>query len=398
MLTLPLIFSIKHLLMLRKKMDGNKAEQIQQSLEYPLHWRMPWTEARDFIAINRYDAKMNSVLLELATLNYNIMQSVYLKELQELMEWWKDLNLKERLPFARDRLLECYFWGLGSCPPGPQLPMLRRNLGKFGSLATPLDDIFDVYGSLDELEKYTDAVNTWDLSKAMEELPEYMKVSFSAMYNHVSEMVQDALKDNGMDILPSIKEQWLCYVRGYLKEARWFHSGYTPTADEYLENAWVSSGIPLSIVYGVFGVAGHSINQYLSEFVEHWSASDLIRLPACISRLIDDLNTAEVEMKRGESMNFIHFYMTQEGVSEEEARDHVKGLIRNLWKKLNKAIVKDSVRAPGIVKVAVEMTRCVHRIYHYGDWFGIQSKENQDCVKSILEPIPMEQCDQALLK
>ncbi|XP_017979894.1 PREDICTED: (-)-germacrene D synthase-like [Theobroma cacao] len=102
-------FSTKHLLVLRKKMDGNKAEQIQQSLEYPLHWRMPWTEARDFIAIYQYDAKMNSVLLELAKLNFNIMQSVYLKELQELVEWWEDLNYKERLPFARDRLLECYF-------------------------------------------------------------------------------------------------------------------------------------------------------------------------------------------------------------------------------------------------------------------------------------------------
>ncbi|XP_017979597.1 PREDICTED: probable terpene synthase 9 [Theobroma cacao] len=391
-------FSTKHLLVLRKKMDGNKAEQIQQSLEYPLHWRMPWTEARDFIAIYQYDAKMNSVLLELAKLNFNIMQSVYLKELQELVEWWEDLNYKERLPFARDRLLESYFWTMGSCPPGPQFSRYRRNLAKFASMVTALDDIFDVYGSLDELEKYTDAVNRWDLNKAMEELPEYMKVSFSAMYNHVSEMVQDALKDNGMDISPYIKEQWSCYVRGYLKEARWFHSGYTPTADEYLENASVSIAISISIVYGVFGVAGHSINEYLSEFVEHWSASDLVRLPAYIIRLIDDLNTAEIEMKRGESMNFIHFYMTQEGVSEEEARDHVKALIRNLWKKLNKVIVKDSLRAPDIVKVAVEMTRCTHRIYQYGDWFGIQSKENQDCVKSILEPIPMEQRDQALLK
>ncbi|XP_017979897.1 PREDICTED: probable terpene synthase 9 [Theobroma cacao] len=160
-------FSTKHLLVLKKTI----ARQIQQSLEYPLHWRMPWTEARDFIAIYQYDDKMNLVLLELAKLNYNIMQSVYLKEVQELVEGWRDLNYKERRPFARDRLLESYFWALGSCPPGPQLPLLRRNLAKFGFMGTALDDILDVYGSLDELEKYTDAVNRWDLNKAMEELP-----------------------------------------------------------------------------------------------------------------------------------------------------------------------------------------------------------------------------------
>ena len=71
-------------------------------------------------------------------------------------------------------------------------------------------------------------------------------------------------------------------MRGYLQEARWLHNGYNPTADEYLENASHSVGIHISMVYGVFGVIGHSINEYLSEFVEHWSESDLVCLPAYI--------------------------------------------------------------------------------------------------------------------
>ncbi|XWS10164.1 hypothetical protein CRYUN_Cryun39dG0052000 [Craigia yunnanensis] len=364
-----LYFSTKNL-SVQKELDRNMAEQIQQSLEFPLHWRMLWTESRDFIDVYQKDDKMNSVLLELAKLNYNITQSVYLKELQQLAEWWKDLNYKETLPFVRDRLLECYFWAMG-CGPQVQFSKFRWNLTKFAYIATVIDDIYDTYGSLDELEKFTNAVYRWDL-KAIDQLPEYMKVIYSALYNHVSEMVEDALIHNGMDILPYIKEQWSYFIRGYLQEARWLHNGYNPTADEYLENAW------------------HTI--------EHWSESDLVCLPAYIIRLLDDLKTAKIEMERGESMNFIHFYMIEKGASEEEASDHVKGLIRNLWKKLNKAIVKDSHRAPAIVKVTVEMTRSIHRMYQYGDWFGIQSKKNKDCVKSILEPIQMEQYDQALLK
>ncbi|KAA3467276.1 putative terpene synthase 9 [Gossypium australe] len=74
-------------------------------------------------------------------------------------------------------------------------------------LKTPLKVCFDVvYGLLDELEKYTNAVNRWDL-KAMEELPEYMKFLYEAIYNHVSEVARDALLDNGIDILPYLKEQ-----------------------------------------------------------------------------------------------------------------------------------------------------------------------------------------------
>ncbi|KAK8655143.1 hypothetical protein V6N13_107733 [Hibiscus sabdariffa] len=200
-------FSAKHLLVLREKMETGAGEHIRRSMEYPRHWRMEWTEARELIGIyrSRRDDTMSPGLLELAKLNYNILQSIYLKELQELVEWWKDLKIKERLPFARDRLVEIYFFAMGSAPPGPQYAKCRRNIVKFASLATPLDDIYDTYGSLDELDKYTDAVKRWDL-KAMEELPEYMKFLYEAIYNHVSEMVQDALIDNGIDILPYLKE------------------------------------------------------------------------------------------------------------------------------------------------------------------------------------------------
>ncbi|XVF77847.1 hypothetical protein PTKIN_Ptkin14bG0080000 [Pterospermum kingtungense] len=366
-------FSTKNLLVqIDKKLEGHMDAQVQRSLEFPLHWRMAWTESRDFIDIYQRDDKKNPVLLELAKLNYNITQSVYLKELQELVGWWKDLNYQERLPFARNRLLECYFLAVGFGPE-VQFSKFRRNLSKTAYIATVIDDIYDTYGLLDELEKFTDTVNRWDLL-ALEQLPEYMKITYSALYDHVCQMVHDALIDNGMDILPYIKEQ----------------NGYNPTVDEYLENAWLSIGVPLAMVYGIFGVAGDSINEYLSEFVEHWSESDLLCVTAYIFRFLDDLQTGKDEMERGESMNFIHFYMMEKGASEEEAHDHVKGLIRNLWKKLNKAILKDSDRAPAVVKVALDVTRTGHRTYQYGDWFGIQSKEIQDCVNSILNPIPME--------
>ncbi|KAK8623119.1 hypothetical protein V6N13_118012 [Hibiscus sabdariffa] len=389
-------FSAKHLLVLREQVDARLGEQIRQSMEYPLHWRMEWTEARDFIDIYQNqtddddDDKMKSVLLELAKLNYNILQSIYLKELQGLVGWWEDLNVKERYPFARDRMLENYVWSMGATLPDPKFSKSRRNLAKFASMAAVTDDMCDTYGTLDEVEKYTDAVNRWDL-KAMEELPEYMKPLYQASYNHVSEMVQDALIDNGIDILPYIKEQWRLYIGAYLQEARWLHNGDKPSSEEYLGNAFLSIGIVMSLVYGIFGVAGRSIDQYLSEFVENWSHSDLISMPTYICRLLDDLKSSEREMESGESMNFMHFYMVEKGVCEAEASDHVKGLIRDLWKKLNKAILKDSAHAPAIVKLVLRMARCNHRLYQYGDFFTSQSKQNQVSLRSILEPIPMDQ-------
>ncbi|PPD95943.1 hypothetical protein GOBAR_AA37508 [Gossypium barbadense] len=182
---------------------------------------------------------------------------------------------------------------MGISPPGPQFSKCRRNVTKFGSLATPLDGIFDTYGLLDELEKYTNAVNRWDL-KAIEELPEYMKFLYEAIYNHVSEVARDALLDNGIDILPYLKEQWQNYIRAYLNEARWRHNGYNPSAEEYLKNAWISTGIVLAMVDVIFGMVGQSINQYLPEFVENWFHSDLVCIPAYFVRFLDDLETSKV--------------------------------------------------------------------------------------------------------
>ncbi|KAK8695818.1 hypothetical protein V6N13_000966 [Hibiscus sabdariffa] len=69
----------KHLLVLTKKMETRTEEHIRQSMEYPRHWRMEWTEAREFISMyrSRRDDTMSLGLLELAELNYNILQSVY---------------------------------------------------------------------------------------------------------------------------------------------------------------------------------------------------------------------------------------------------------------------------------------------------------------------------------
>ncbi|MFQ6658664.1 hypothetical protein Gotur_027821 [Gossypium turneri] len=58
--------------------------------------------------------------------------------------------MKDKLPFARDRMVECYFWAIGSVPD-PKFSKYRRNLTKFGSLTTILVDVYDIYGSMDEL-------------------------------------------------------------------------------------------------------------------------------------------------------------------------------------------------------------------------------------------------------
>lgn len=67
----------------------------------------------------------------------------------------------KRLPFARDRVVEAYIWALGVYYE-PKYSLARIILAKVIILATFIDDMYDVYATLDELVLFTDAIERLD--------------------------------------------------------------------------------------------------------------------------------------------------------------------------------------------------------------------------------------------
>lgn len=53
--------------------------------------------------------------------------------------------------------MECYFWAVGMAPE-PQFRNCRKVVTKMFAFVTTIDDIYDVYCTLDELELFTEAV------------------------------------------------------------------------------------------------------------------------------------------------------------------------------------------------------------------------------------------------
>ncbi|KAK1321034.1 hypothetical protein QJS10_CPA03g00943 [Acorus calamus] len=202
-----------------------------------------------------------------------------------MSRWWVDLGLAEQLKYTRDRVVE-YFFGTIGWLYQPQLSSFREGLTKVNGLITTIDDTYDLYGSMDELVLFTDAVNRWELN-APQNLPEYLKVLISALFKTVEEISHEILNKKGVDISSYLKKGWADLCNSFLLEAKWYHSGYTPTLEEYLNNAWISISNPVILIHTYFYVIEEiSTDEALDGLVNY---NGIIRWSSIIIRLTNDL-------------------------------------------------------------------------------------------------------------
>ena len=75
--------------------------------------------------------------------------------------WYKETGLPEKLGFVRHRLAECFMWALGLAPE-PHLGYVREILTKMLVMVTIIDDIYDVYGTSEELQLFTHTIERFD--------------------------------------------------------------------------------------------------------------------------------------------------------------------------------------------------------------------------------------------
>lgn len=69
----------------------------------------------------------------------------------------------------RDRIVECYFWAVGTFEPH-QFGYQRIAVGKIITFVTVIDDVYDVYGTLDELELFTNVVRRYVSSHSLDNI------------------------------------------------------------------------------------------------------------------------------------------------------------------------------------------------------------------------------------
>nr|QBP79194.1 monoterpene synthase [Lilium hybrid cultivar] len=340
-------FSVRHLESLTQKVGLDIEEQVRRSLQVPLHRRMRRLEAREYVDVYQREEGKSSVLLEFAKVDFNFVQIIHQMELKELS---------------------------------------KIGITKAVCILSVIDDVYDIYGSFEEVEILTKTIKSWDPHE-MRNLPENIKLCYKIIYNFIEEITTSILLDNGCNVMPFLKKEWENLCGSYLVEAKWFHEGYTPSLKEYLKNAWISIGGPTTFVFA-YCLLGHTLGDNSLNCLKQ--GFDPIYWSSLTLRLNDDLGTSKAEMERGDTPKSIQCHMRETGESEEVSREYIKNLVDHFWKELNQESIRTHL-PKNFMNLVTNMALASHCIFQFGDGIGDSTGITKNRILSLFaNNVPLE--------
>ncbi|KAK7324635.1 hypothetical protein VNO77_28358 [Canavalia gladiata] len=277
-------FTYTHLKSLANQLTPSIAAQINHCLSKPLNKSLLRFETRYHMDLYQQNSSHNKILLTFAKVDFNILQQMHQKEMGDITKWWKKSNFMRKVPYARDRLVESYLWPLALSSEA-EYSNGRMFVGKLICVICLIDDTYDAYGTIQELELLTKAFQRWDIS-SIGSLPPCMKVIFDAIVE-LCEELDSMTAESGRSkfVVPHFKKAICNLVKSYMVEAKWYHEGYIPTYDEYKVNGVLTSTVPFILTSFI------SLQAFAEEHVLDWifSNPNIIEAVSIIGRVWNDM-------------------------------------------------------------------------------------------------------------
>ncbi|KAL8132290.1 hypothetical protein AgCh_007966 [Apium graveolens] len=381
-----LTFTTSQLQHLKAQLKNPLAAQVNHALKIPIWRSVNRAEARRYIPVYGEDDSHNADLLLFAKLDFNLLQKLHQGELANIYRWWKNFNFKEKLPFARDRWVECYFWVLGLYFE-PQYALARSISTKVFSLMIVLDDIYDVYGTLEEVTLMTDAIDRLDIS-ALDQLPDYMKYFYQILLDFYAEIEEDLSKE-GLPIyrVKYAKDAIRQLTRSYQYEAECLYKGLVPTMDEYMKHALVTAALTILGIHSFMGI-GDMVTKESLDWLSNFPL--LIKAGCLFCRLTDDMIELEAEKETVDTASAVDCYMKQHGVSKEETFSEFRKQIVEAWKDINSECVRPTAVPMPLINTAFNMVRVTYLLYQDIDGFTTAETKTKEILTPVLvDSIPI---------
>ncbi|TVU47046.1 hypothetical protein EJB05_06624, partial [Eragrostis curvula] len=330
-----LLFARGHLELMRSSFKSPFAEQVSRALQIPLARTLKRVEAISYIPEYKHEQTYSPAILELAKLDFNLLQRLHQKERQGISLWWNELSRDIGLDYVRDRIVECYFWSY-TVHYEEEYARARMILAKLFMLTSLLDDTYDVHATLEECRDLHKAVERWDESD-VSLLPEYLKKFFLKVISNFREF-EDELE-------PHEKYRNTYNIKG---EAEWFHNNYIPNFKEQVNVSTITAGgqvLSVGLLVGMGDVA--------TKEAFEWAIgnSDAIRACGEVSRFMDDMSAFKNGRNKMDVASSVECYIKEHNVTSEVALIKIGSMVEDAWKTINQAPFKHRALLPVVQRV-----------------------------------------------
>ncbi|XP_048141678.1 S-linalool synthase-like [Rhodamnia argentea] len=303
-----------------------------------------WLEERDACVLwmgkfscHRSSLIHNQDIVQLALQNFVLRQSVYRMELDVVKRWSGATGLS-KMGFGREKTTYAYF-AVAASVYLPCNSDVRVLVAKSAIILTVADDFFDMEGSLEDLEKLTDAVQRWD----GEGLSGHAKTIFEALDDLVTNFRAKCFQQSGKDVKENLRRMWGETFQSWLTEAKWSRSGGAPPTYEYLDVGMVSVGAHTTVLPSL------CLTSPATALHQLWPdpCHPITRLLMVITRLLNDIQSYRKEEKEGK-LNFVLLYLKENPKANiEDSIKFVQLLINQKKKEFLQHVLDEHSDLPG---------------------------------------------------
>ncbi|CAI0388172.1 unnamed protein product [Linum tenue] len=381
-----LTFATKTLKSILPHQSPSFHKQVQFALRLPIWKCVPRSLTRHYIDIYSEDASHNERLLVFAKLDFNMLQNDHQQELREVSRWWESLNVTVNFPYARDRVVECYYW-IYAVYFEPKYHLARMIIVKIISLLSLLDDTYDNFGTHYEVEILTAAIQRFNVS-ALEELPDAMKNMYRLILNVYDEIEMELAKAGPTFAADYAREELKKLCRSHLTEIQWRTKGHAPTLEEYKAFAYITSCCPILCTSAFVGMGTEIATKEAFQWVTNES-NKMVRAGSIIFRLQNDIVSHKFEQNRKHAASAVECYVNEHMTSEQEAVEFLWAEISKAWKDIAEECQKPTLLSVALTDRVLNFARSISVIYEKEDGYTNSYLLKAHLGSLFVDPIPL---------
>ncbi|CAN1852495.1 Ent-kaur-16-ene synthase, chloroplastic, partial [Linum perenne] len=326
-------------------------------------------------------------IAKLAAGDFNSLQSSYRTELQHLMLWLEEKGMDE-MSFAKVRMGYCYYSAAATFS-NPNHSDARILYAKHAILVSLVDDMFDMFGTHDDLLNIVHLFETWNVNAPKAEFNSpLVKTLYWAIHSTICENVEKAFPLQGRSIMDHLVELWTDILKSMLKEAEWSKTNTLPTFEEYFTNATISLALRAYLIPALY-LAGNKLSDQL---VKGPKFQKLLALTCMIGRLLNDSRGFEREAAVGKP-NAVLLRMRETEDGKKEAFEEVDRMIESLTREVLELALDDEGCAdvPSDIRAMFWTNVRIFYVFYMKEDLYFESTKLVDVVDSVIkEPISLD--------